>query len=87
MTLPDAVRAMTSLPASQLKLYDRGRIGLGMAADIVIFDPETVRDTATYAVPAAYPVGIQYVIVNGQVAVDNAKMTGALAGEVLRHHE
>jgi N-acyl-D-aspartate/D-glutamate deacylase len=87
MTLPGAVRAMTSLPADQLKLYDRGRIAPGMAADIVIFDPETVRDTATYAVPATYPVGIPYVIVNGKVAVDNAKMTDALAGEVLRHHE
>jgi N-acyl-D-aspartate/D-glutamate deacylase len=87
MTLPDAVRAMTSLPADQLKLYDRGRIGPGMAADIVIFDPETVRDTATYAAPASYPVGIPYVIVNGKVAVDNAKMTDVLAGEVLRHRE
>ncbi len=85
LTLPNAVRAMTSLPADQIKLFDRGRIGIGMAADLVIFDPETVQDTATYSHPASYPKGIYYVLVNGQLAVDNGKMTDALAGKVLRH--
>ncbi|MGH9453501.1 MAG: N-acyl-D-amino-acid deacylase family protein, partial [Terriglobia bacterium] len=85
LTLPDAVRAMTSLPADQLKLYDRGRIALDMAADLVIFDPSTVQDTATYAHPGSYPIGIHYVLVNGQLAVDNGKVTTVLAGEVLRH--
>jgi N-acyl-D-amino-acid deacylase len=85
MSLPNAIRAMTSLPASQLKLNDRGRIGLGMAADITIFDQQTVRDTATFVKPAAYPVGIAYVLVNGQVAVENGRTTDSLAGSVIRH--
>jgi N-acyl-D-aspartate/D-glutamate deacylase len=86
MTLPDAIRAMTSLPAAQLRLNDRGHIALGMAADIVIFDPEKVQDTATYAQPASYPVGIEYVFVNGKLAAENGKLTNVLAGEVIRHH-
>jgi N-acyl-D-aspartate/D-glutamate deacylase len=85
MTLPNAVRSMTSLPANQLKLTDRGRIALGMSADITIFDAQTVQDTATYSKPASYPVGIPYVFVNGQIAVENGKMTDALAGSVIRH--
>ena len=85
MTLEDAVRKMTSLPANLLGLYDRGRIAPGMAADIVIFDPNTIQDTATYAKPAVYPTGIDMVLVNGTIAVDHGKGTGELAGEVLRH--
>jgi N-acyl-D-aspartate/D-glutamate deacylase len=85
MTLPDAIRAMTSLPATQLRLNDRGYIALGMAADIVIFDPDKIQDTATFAQPASYPVGIHYVVVNGKLAADNGKMTDELAGEVIRH--
>ena len=85
LTLPDAIRAMTSLPADQLRLFDRGRIALGMAADITIFDPDTVQDTATYSQPASYPRGIYYVFVNGRLAVDNGRVTGTLAGQVLRH--
>lgn len=87
LTLPDAIRAMTSLPADQLMLYDRGRIAPGMAADIVIFNPRTVRDTATYSHPASYPIGIQYVLVNGRIAVDNGKVTGVPAGKVIRHRQ
>lgn len=86
-TLLSAVRAMTSLPADQLKLYDRGRIAVGMAADIVIFDPDSVQDTATYGNPTAYPKGIYYVLANGNVAVDDGKVTDALAGEVLRYQK
>jgi len=85
LTLEDAVRKMTSLPANLLGLYDRGRIAPGMAADIVIFDPNTIQDTATYAKPAVYPTGIDMVLVNGTIAVDHGKGTGELAGEVLRH--
>jgi N-acyl-D-amino-acid deacylase len=86
MSVPNAIRAMTSLPATQLKLNDRGRIALGMFADITIFDAQTVRDTATFVKPASYPVGILYVLVNGQVAVEGGKMTDALAGSVIQHH-
>lgn len=86
MSVPNAIRAMTSLPATQLKLNDRGRIALGMFADITIFDAQTVRDTATFVKPASYPVGILYVLVNGQVAVEDGKMTDALAGSVIQHH-
>jgi len=86
MTLPSAIRAMTSLPAAQLGLRDRGHIAVGMAADIVIFDPDKVQDTASYAQPASYPVGIEYVFVNGQLAADKGKFTNVLAGQVIRHH-
>lgn len=85
LTLEDAVRKMTSLPADLMGLYDRGRIAPGMAADLVIFDPDKIQDTATYAKPAVYPTGIDMVLVNGTVAIDHGQSTGELAGEVLRH--
>jgi N-acyl-D-aspartate/D-glutamate deacylase len=85
LTLEDAVRKMTSLPADMLGLYDRGRIAPGMAADIVIFDPDKIQDTATYAKPAVYPTGIDMVLVNGTVAVDHGTSTRELSGEVLLH--
>jgi N-acyl-D-aspartate/D-glutamate deacylase len=85
LTLEDAVRKMTSLPADQLGLYDRGRLAPGMAADIVIFDPDTIQDTATFAKPAVYPTGVDTVLVNGVLAVDHGKGTGEMAGEVLLH--
>jgi N-acyl-D-amino-acid deacylase len=85
MTLEYAVRAMTSLPADQLKLYDRGRLAPGMAADLVIFDPAAIQDTATYAHPASYSTGIEYVLVNGKVAVSQGNPTGIMAGSVIRH--
>jgi N-acyl-D-aspartate/D-glutamate deacylase len=85
LTLEDAVRKMTSLPADMLGLSDRGRIAPGMAADIVIFDPDKIQDTATYAKPAVYPTGIDLVLVNGTVAVDHGTSTGELSGEVLLH--
>jgi N-acyl-D-amino-acid deacylase len=85
LTLEDAVRKMTSLPADLLGLYDRGRIAPGMAADIVIFDPDKVQDTATYLKPAAYPTGIDMVLVNGTVAIDHGKQVGKPSGEVLLH--
>lgn len=85
LTLADAVRKMTSLPADLLGLYDRGRIAPGMAADLVIFDPATIQDRATYAKPAVYPTGIDMVLVNGTVAVDHGTWTRKMAGEVLTH--
>ena len=86
LTLEDAIRKMTSLPAQFLGLEDRGLIKEGFCADIVILDPEKVANRATYGSPLQYPVGIPYVIVNGQIAVDKGRHTGALAGKVLRHN-
>ncbi|MFB0543855.1 MAG: amidohydrolase family protein [Candidatus Bathyarchaeia archaeon] len=85
LTLEDAIRKVTSLPAQFLGLEDRGLIKEGFWADIVIFDPEKVANRATYRDPLQYPVGIPWVIVNGRIAVDEGRHTGALAGRVLRH--
>ena len=85
ISLEMAIRKMTSLPANRLKLYDRGRIAPGMAADLVIFDPNTIQDTATFTKPLAFPTGISYVLVNGKIAVDHGKQTGELTGKVLRN--
>ena len=84
LSLQEAVRKMTSMPAQKLGLRDRGMIREGMWADVVIFDPETVEDKATFANPRQYPLGIPYVLVNGQFAVREGKITEALAGKVLR---
>jgi N-acyl-D-aspartate/D-glutamate deacylase len=83
LTLPDAVRKMTSLSAAITGLTDRGLLRPGMAADITIFDPQTVSDKATFEDPAQYPVGIPYVIVNGEVVIDQGQHTGAKPGRVL----
>jgi len=83
LTLPDAVRKMTSLPAQITGLQDRGVLRPGMAADITLFDPETVKDQATFENPLQYPVGIPYVIVNGGVVLDQGRHTGAKPGHVL----
>jgi len=85
LTLPDAIRKMTSLPAARLGLTDRGRVAVGLMADLVVFDPATVADRATYTAPHQYPVGIDFVIVNGQVEVDSGRFTSARGGRVLRH--
>lgn len=81
--LETAIYKMTSLPASRLNLMDRGVLRPGARADIVLFDPATVIDNADYLKPHQYPTGIQYVFVNGQVAVENSKITGKAAGRVL----
>ncbi len=86
LTLPDAVRKMTSLPAQIIGLADRGVLRPGMAADIVVFDARTVKDRATFEDPAQYPVGIPYVIVNGVVVIDQGEHTGAKPGRVLKGH-
>jgi N-acyl-D-amino-acid deacylase len=84
VTLEDAVRKMTSLAATTLNLPDRGSIAPGKWADLVIFDPATVADKATFEQPFQYPVGIDTVIVNGQVVLDEGKHTNARPGKVLR---
>ncbi len=83
LTLPDAIRKMTSLAAQITGLTDRGLLRPGMAADITLFDPATVLDKATFENPMQYPVGIPYVIVNGVVVIDHGLHTGARPGRVL----
>ncbi|MFA5909716.1 MAG: D-aminoacylase, partial [Vicinamibacterales bacterium] len=80
ISLEEAVRKMTSLPADQFSFTDRGRLAPGMAADIVIFDAATVGDVATYSAPHAYPSGISYVIVNGTTVVSGGRQTDARPG-------
>lgn len=84
ITLEQAVHKMTGLPAARLGLKQRGVLKTGYSADIVVFDPETVRDTATFEDPLRYPDGIPYVFVNGVAAKEDGQPTGALAGKVLR---
>jgi N-acyl-D-amino-acid deacylase len=84
--LEDAVRKMTSLPAQTLDIRDRGILKPGMHADITIFDPDKVIDKATYQDPIQFPEGIEYVIVNGTVTVENGVHTGKRAGKVLKHN-
>lgn len=83
ISLEDAVRKMSSLPAQTFNLRDRGLLKKGFAADIVIFDENTVGDKATFAQPHQYAVGFQNVIVNGEVVFDGEKMTGKMSGQAL----
>lgn len=85
ISLPEAVHKLASLPSSILGLEDRGTIAVGKRADLVVFDPERVRDRATFTEPLRYPVGIPYVVVNGVVAIDDGTWTGARPGTVIRH--
>ena len=84
LTLADAIRKFTSLAAQRARLVDRGVIKQGMWADLVVFDPATVHDVATYQDPNRYSVGMQHVIVNGVAVIEDGKMTGKLPGKVLR---
>lgn len=84
LTLPDTVRKMTSLSAAITGLSDRGLLRPGMAADITLFDPMTVRDQATFENPLQYPRDIPYVIVNGVLVIEQGQHTGAKPGRVLR---
>ena len=86
LRLEDAVRKMTSLNAGKLGILDRGLLRPGTYADLTLFDPERVADRATYEKPFQYGVGIEYVVVNGQVVLDRGKHTGARPGRALRHH-
>ena len=83
ITLPDAIRKMSSWPATRLRIDSRGMIKEGMWADVVIFDFEKIQDGATYEYPFRPPTGIDYVMVNGQVVVENGKHTGAKPGKVI----
>lgn len=83
LTLENAIRKMTSLPASFLQMKDRGMLSGGYKADIVIFDPETVRDNSTYADAHQYSSGVEYVILNGKISIENGEYNGALNGKVL----
>jgi len=85
LTLEDAIRKMTSLPANTFQFRDRGLIREGGWADIVVFDPETVTDPSTYNDPHHYATGIPYVLVNGVVVVEDSKHTGAKPGMGLKH--
>ncbi|MGI9475043.1 MAG: amidohydrolase family protein, partial [Rubripirellula sp.] len=82
--LEQAVWSMTGLPAKILSMSDRGHIRSGLVADIVVFDPATLRDTATFDEPHQYAEGMRFVFVNGQPAVANGHPTGLLAGRALR---
>ncbi len=84
LTLEEAVRKMTSQPASRVGLLDRGILRPGMAADITVFDAATIRDVATFADPNHYAVGVKYVFVNGQAVVKDGGMTDARPGRPLR---
>lgn len=84
LTLEQAVRKMTALPAERIGLRERGQLRAGWYADLVVFDPETVIDRATFQDPHQYPVGIDYVMVNGRFAVDGGTFHDIRAGRVLR---
>ena len=84
LTLPDAIRKFSALPAQRMRLTDRGVLKEGMWADVVVFDPETIRDLATFEKPNQLSVGMKYVLVNGTPVIDDGKMTDALPGKVLR---
>jgi N-acyl-D-amino-acid deacylase len=83
LALEDAVRKMTSLPAQTMRLKDRGLLREGYWADVVIFDPSTVGDPATYENPQQYAKGVPYVLVNGMVVIDNGNHTGARPGKII----
>ena len=84
LSLEEAIRKFTALPAQRMRLIDRGVLKAGMWADVVIFDPQTVTDRATFEKPNALSEGMQFVLVNGIPVIDGGRATGALPGKVLR---
>ncbi len=82
--MPEAIRKFTALPAQRLRLTDRGVLKKGMWADVVVFDPATIRDKSTYENPNQLAEGMDDVLVNGVPVIADGKMTGALPGKVLR---
>jgi dihydroorotase/N-acyl-D-amino-acid deacylase len=84
LSLEDAIRKFSALPAQRVRLTDRGVLKEGMWADVVVFDPATIKDVATFADPNQLSRGMEYVLVNGGLVIDQGKMTGALPGKVLR---
>jgi len=85
LTLEDAIRKFTSLPAQRMRFADRGVLKAGMWADVVVFDPETVRDRSTFEQPNQPAEGMRFVLVNGIPVIEEGKMTNALPGKVLTH--
>ena len=85
LTLEDAVRKMTSLPASILRLQDRGQLRPGLVADIAVFDPAAVGETNSFERPKSYAKGVPYVLVNGVPVIDKGEHTGARPGKAIRH--
>ena len=81
--LEQVIQRVTQNPATRFGLKDRGTLEVGKFADIVVFNDETISDQATFEDPAVYPVGINYVLVNGDVAVDHERCTGVLAGRAI----
>jgi dihydroorotase/N-acyl-D-amino-acid deacylase len=84
LTLPEAIRKFSALPAQRMRLTDRGVLKRGMWADIVVFDPATIRDVATFEKPNQLSIGMEYVLINGIPVISEGKMTNALPGKVLR---
>ncbi|HKD62048.1 MAG TPA: D-aminoacylase [Terracidiphilus sp.] len=84
LTLPDAIRKFSALPAQRMRLTDRGVLKQGMWADLVVFDPAKITDKATFEEPNQLSAGMDYVLVNGVPVIEDGKMTGALPGRVLR---
>jgi len=84
LALEQAIRKMTSFPAQRFGIQDRGILRDGMRADVVVFDPLTVSCTATFDNPKQYPLGIEYVFVNGEMVVERGKHTGATPGRAIR---
>ena len=84
LTLEDAIRKFTALPAQRMRFTDRGVLKQGMWADVVIFNPIIIRDLATYEKPNQFSRGVDYVLVNGISVIEQGRMTGALPGKVLR---
>ena len=87
LELPDAIRKMTAEPARRLGIRDRGTIGVGLAADLVVFDPRIVADRATFEEPACAPTGISHVMVGGTLVLDDGVVTGHRPGKVLRRQQ
>jgi N-acyl-D-amino-acid deacylase len=85
LTLEDAVRKFSALPAQRMRLADRGVLKAGMWADVVVFDPETIHDVATFEKPNQLSEGMRFVLVNGVPVIDEGKMTNALPGKVIAH--
>jgi N-acyl-D-amino-acid deacylase len=84
LRVEEAVRKLSSLPADNLSLADRGRLRPGAFADVVVFDPNTIQDHATYKDPHQLATGVSYVVVNGKMAINDGEPTGAASGRVVR---
>jgi N-acyl-D-amino-acid deacylase len=84
ISLHEAIRRLTSLPAYNLAITDRGELTTGFYADIVVFDPEKIGDHATFEEPHQYSSGVRHVFVNGQLVLEDGKHTGATPGRVVR---